>query len=156
MLEIDFSAEQLILSPSSVPTTMFPNLPSTDSGLNKHFELNMSDYYNFNSSASDYEFSELWMRHSYAITSILCVAYSLIFVLGILGNSLVISVVFRSPRMWTVTNFFIANLAVADILVVIFCLPATLLANIFVRKYIIYYTVCFLFVLDSFQLNDTS
>lgn len=33
------------------------------------------------------------------------------------------------------------NLAIADILVVLFCLPATLLANIFVRKYYFFLTI---------------
>ncbi len=62
---------------------------------------------------------------------ILSVAYSVVFLLGIIGNSLVVSLVYRNPRMHTVTNYFIVNLAIADILVCLFCLPITLLSNIF-------------------------
>lgn len=71
-------------------------------------------------------------RHSMAMSAVYCVAYVLVFVVGLIGNSFVIAVVYRSPRMRTVTNFFIVNLAVADVLVIVFCLPATLLSNIFV------------------------
>lgn len=78
---------------------------------------------------------ELFYRHSMTMTIVYCVAYLLVFAIGIVGNFFVIAVVFRSPRMRTVTNFFIVNLAVADILVIVFCLPATLMSNIFVRKY---------------------
>lgn len=78
---------------------------------------------------------ELFYRHSMAMTIVYCIAYLFVFAVGIVGNFFVIAVVFRSPRMRTVTNFFIVNLAVADILVIVFCLPATLMSNIFVRKY---------------------
>lgn len=78
---------------------------------------------------------EMFYRHSMAMTAVYCVAYFLVFAVGIVGNFFVIAVVFRSPRMRTVTNFFIVNLAIADILVIVFCLPATLMSNIFVRKY---------------------
>lgn len=78
---------------------------------------------------------EFMYRHSGAMTAVYCVAYLLVFVVGLVGNCFVIAVVYRSPRMRTVTNFFIVNLAVADILVIVFCLPATLMSNIFVRKY---------------------
>ncbi|KAJ9587726.1 hypothetical protein L9F63_018834, partial [Diploptera punctata] len=71
-------------------------------------------------------------RHSLAMTAVYCFAYILVFAVGLVGNCFVIAVVYRSPRMRTVTNFFIVNLAVADILVIVFCLPATLLSNIFV------------------------
>ena len=61
-------------------------------------------------------------------------AYTLVFLLGILGNSLVVIVVYRNPRMHNVTNYFIVNLAVADILVCLFCLPITLLSNLYSGK----------------------
>ncbi|KAK7865706.1 hypothetical protein R5R35_014514 [Gryllus longicercus] len=78
---------------------------------------------------------DLFYRHSLAMTLVYCVAYVLVFAVGLIGNCFVIAVVFRTPRMRTVTNFFIVNLAVADILVIVFCLPATLMSNIFVREY---------------------
>lgn len=78
----------------------------------------------------------LFYRHSLTLTAVYCVAYIFVFIVGLVGNSFVIAVVLRSPRMRTVTNFFIVNLAVADILVIVFCLPATLMGNLFVRKYI--------------------
>ncbi|XP_049625585.1 neuropeptide Y receptor type 2 [Suncus etruscus] len=57
---------------------------------------------------------------------ILILAYSTIILLGVIGNSLVIHVVIKFKSMRTVTNFFIANLAVADLLVNTLCLPFTL------------------------------
>uniref|UniRef100_A0A3Q3J658 Neuropeptide Y receptor type 2 n=1 Tax=Monopterus albus TaxID=43700 RepID=A0A3Q3J658_MONAL len=57
---------------------------------------------------------------------VLILAYSTIIVLGVLGNSLVIYVIYRFKTLRTVTNFFIANLAVADLLVNTLCLPFTL------------------------------
>jgi hypothetical protein len=58
-------------------------------------------------------------------------AYGVVFALGVIGNGLVVCVVFRTPSMNTVTNYFIVNLAVADLMVALCCLPITLLANIF-------------------------
>ena len=39
-------------------------------------------------------------------------AYSTIILLGVVGNSLVIYVIYRFKTLRTVTNYFIANLAV--------------------------------------------
>ncbi|XP_017948295.1 neuropeptide Y receptor type 2 [Xenopus tropicalis] len=57
---------------------------------------------------------------------ILIAAYSLIILLGLVGNSLVIYMIVKYKNMRTVTNFFIANLAIADLMVDSFCLPFTL------------------------------
>ncbi|XP_051561107.1 neuropeptide Y receptor type 2-like [Myxocyprinus asiaticus] len=57
---------------------------------------------------------------------VLILAYSTIILLGVVGNSLVIYVVYKFKTLRTVTNFFIANLAVADLLVNTLCLPFTL------------------------------
>nr|XP_033782807.1 neuropeptide Y receptor type 2-like [Geotrypetes seraphini] len=57
---------------------------------------------------------------------ILIIAYSLIILLGVIGNSLVIYMIVKYKSMRTVTNFFIANLALADLMVDTLCLPFTL------------------------------
>lgn len=57
---------------------------------------------------------------------VLILAYCSIIFLGVIGNSLVIHVVIKFKSMRTVTNFFIANLAVADLLVNTLCMPFTL------------------------------
>lgn len=85
-------------------------------------------------------------RHSIAMTAVYCIAYLFVFIVGLIGNSFVIAVVYRSPRMRTVTNFFIVNLAIADVLVIVFCLPATLVGNILVRKLNFYKFFFFLFI----------
>lgn len=89
--------------------------------------------------ASDFDFL---YRHSLAMTIVYCIAYVIVFLVGLVGNSFVIAVVLRMRNMRTVTNYFIVNLAIADILVIVFCLPATLMSNIFVRKYSTMEIVC--------------
>ncbi|XP_028998821.1 neuropeptide Y receptor Y2, like [Betta splendens] len=61
-----------------------------------------------------------------SVQVVLILAYSTIIGLGVLGNALVIYVIYRFKTLRTVTNFFIANLAVADLLVNTLCLPFTL------------------------------
>lgn len=51
--------------------------------------------------------------------------YCIIFILGVFGNVLVCFVVFRNRAMQTVTNLFITNLALSDILLCIFAVPLT-------------------------------
>ncbi|XP_066589469.1 prolactin-releasing peptide receptor-like isoform X2 [Prorops nasuta] len=54
-----------------------------------------------------------------------CVLYTSIFILGVFGNVLVCYVVSRKKEMQTVTNLFIANLAVSDILLCVLAVPFT-------------------------------
>ncbi|XP_041356649.1 orexin receptor type 1-like [Gigantopelta aegis] len=53
-----------------------------------------------------------------------------VFALGLLGNVLVWFAVWRNPRMRSATNVFLVNLAVADFLVILVCLPPTVLNDV--------------------------
>lgn len=53
-----------------------------------------------------------------------------VFFVGIIGNALVCISVYRNHSMRTVTNYFIVNLAVADFLVILVCLPPTVLWDV--------------------------
>lgn len=69
-------------------------------------------------------------QHVPDITPFLGTSYSLVIVLGLLGNSALIYVLFRRKEKGNVTNILIANLAFSDILVGIFCLPFTVVYTI--------------------------
>lgn len=60
--------------------------------------------------------------------------YACIFVIALLGNTLVLYTVASSRKMHTVTNLFIANLAVGDLLIMVFCVPFSV-ASIIVLQY---------------------
>ncbi|XP_063431322.1 neuropeptide Y receptor type 2-like [Mytilus trossulus] len=53
------------------------------------------------------------------------VLYCVIFILGLIGNCLVVFVVMRKKEMRTVINIFITNLAVSDILLCLLAVPFT-------------------------------
>ena len=52
--------------------------------------------------------------------------YSVIFLLAVIGNSLVILTLVQNKRMRTITNLFLLNLAVSDLFLGVFCMPFTL------------------------------
>ncbi|XP_033758698.1 QRFP-like peptide receptor [Pecten maximus] len=60
------------------------------------------------------------------MTIVLMVLYSAAFICGILGNIFVIAVVVQYQHMRTLTNVFLVNLTVGDLLVVCICIPMTL------------------------------
>ena len=61
---------------------------------------------------------------------VLIVCHLIVFVVGLIGNALVCIAVCRNHTMRTVTNIFIVNLAVADFLVLLFCMPLTVPVDI--------------------------
>ncbi|XP_034173685.1 orexin receptor type 2 isoform X1 [Osmia lignaria lignaria] len=71
----------------------------------------------------NYIFPKLW-------DWVLIASHGIIFLVGLIGNVLVCTAVYRNHTMRTVTNYFIVNLAVADFLVLLLCLPFTVLWDI--------------------------
>lgn len=69
--------------------------------------------------------------------------YTTIFVMGIFGNVLVCYVVFRNKAMQTVTNLFITNLALSDILLCVLAVPFTPLYT-FLGKWVFGKIICHL------------
>ncbi len=63
--------------------------------------------------------SETWVR------AVLCVFYLAIFIIGLVGNILVVVVVGRNKSMRTTTNVYIVNLALSDVLMCLFAVPFT-------------------------------
>jgi hypothetical protein len=56
--------------------------------------------------------------------------YSIIFFLAVAGNTLVIVTLAQNRRMRTVTNVFLINLSVSDLLLAVFCMPFTLIPTL--------------------------
>ena len=89
-----------------------------------YFQFNSSDYFNYSNPTEYLNYHQDIM--SYAIVqTVLYILYTTIFVLGVFGNCLVCFVVFRKKNMRNVTNFFIVNLALADILLCVIAVPFT-------------------------------
>ncbi|TKS77967.1 G-protein coupled receptor 74 [Collichthys lucidus] len=71
-----------------------------------------------------------YYQHSLYVAASYILAYFFIFLLCMVGNILVCLIVLKNHRMRTVTNLFILNLAISDLLVGIFCIPITLVDNL--------------------------
>ncbi|KFO31280.1 orexin receptor type 2 isoform X1 [Fukomys damarensis] len=87
-------------------------------------------------SPTDYDDEEflryLWREylHPKEYEWVLIAGYIIVFVVALVGNVLVCVAVWKNHHMRTVTNYFIVNLSLADVLVTITCLPATLVVDI--------------------------
>lgn len=86
-----------------------------------------------NVSTSDYYFGD----EDYLLSDVdvftvwlFIVLSAIVLVLGLSGNCLVWFAVWRNPRMRSATNTFLVNLAVADFLVTLVCLPPTMAEDI--------------------------
>ncbi|XP_018333643.1 orexin receptor type 2-like [Agrilus planipennis] len=56
--------------------------------------------------------------------------HTVVFLIGFVGNILVCLAVYRNHCMRTITNYFIVNLAVADFLVIVWCLPPSVIWDV--------------------------
>lgn len=90
-------------------------------------KMNQSGYVNFTCDDVPLLDNNNLLSNIYFKTSVITM-YSIIFVIAVIGNGLVCYLVLSSSRMRTVTNYFIMNLAVGDMLITIFCVPFTSIA----------------------------
>jgi neuropeptide Y receptor len=58
------------------------------------------------------------------------VLYTLIIVLAVGGNGIVCYIITSSRHMRTITNFFLLNLAISDIIMAVLCIPFSFISNI--------------------------
>ncbi|XP_073686040.1 neuropeptide FF receptor 1 like 1 [Garra rufa] len=68
--------------------------------------------------------------HSAGMTVSYILSYLLVLLLCVVGNGLICLVVIRNRNMRSVTNLFILNLAISDLLVGVFCVPTTLIDSL--------------------------
>lgn len=78
------------------------------------------------SSTSTMEPEQYASETTYIIVStVVPIFFGFIGITGLLGNALVVLVVLSNPGMRSTTNLLIINLAIADLLFVVFCVPFT-------------------------------
>ena len=112
------------------------------------YYINCSNYY----CDSDEEYLDKVFDYVYpTVFEWTCaVLFGVVFVMGLIGNSLVCFVVGKNRSMRTTTNIFIVNLSIGDVMVTILCLPTTVVGDVTETwflgsaacKIIIYLQVC--------------
>ncbi|XP_031849886.1 cholecystokinin receptor type A isoform X2 [Nomia melanderi] len=80
-------------------------------------------------------------NHRNLLETLIIPLYGTIFLLSVVGNSLVLITLARNKRMRTVTNVYLLNLAVSDLLLGVFCMPFTLLGQI-LKNFVFGITLC--------------
>lgn len=116
------------------------NLSVSEDGLS-HLSIGLHSvdtFYNESDSLAHYDLEKIAesMReelkgYKEPLTIALIVLYSIVFFVGLLGNIFVIITVFHYKHMRTLTNVFLVNLAISDLLVVLFCIPITLGTSVY-------------------------
>ncbi|XP_071745252.1 orexin receptor type 2 isoform X2 [Lepeophtheirus salmonis] len=77
----------------------------------------------------DYDVYQSYISVDKFETVLICLI-AVVFICGIIGNALVFIAVTTTKSMQSVTNIFIVNLAMADMLVMIFCVPPTVIWDV--------------------------
>ncbi|CAJ0607433.1 unnamed protein product [Cylicocyclus nassatus] len=88
--------------------------------------------------------------HSEEVASIIIIAYVVIFVVGVIGNVCVCAVICSNEYMHTQTNFYLASLAVSDLLLLITGLPLDLT----MLRFHTYHLCCYSGEMVGFAISD--
>uniref|UniRef100_A0A6P4FZR6 Neuropeptide Y receptor-like n=1 Tax=Drosophila rhopaloa TaxID=1041015 RepID=A0A6P4FZR6_DRORH len=94
--------------------------------------FNITVMMNFSCDGDDIQSEDLWSSVYFKTTVYLL--YIPIFIFALIGNGTVCFIVQSTPRMRTVTNYFIASLALGDILMSLFCVPSSFI-SLFILNY---------------------
>nr|AJA32745.1 FGLa/AST receptor [Rhodnius prolixus] len=124
---------------SMPPIKYDPNNNFTNNTINfnnniHNFNNNNIDMRNFYSNVTDTEIfmEEISPELTEKIVAIVVpVLFGIIVILGLFGNALVVIVVAVNQQMRSTTNILIINLAIADLLFIVFCVPFTATDYIF-------------------------
>lgn len=92
-----------------------------------------NDTVNYDECSLSHDTESAWFSTEFQAT--LHFMYITILVIAIFGNGIVCFIVCTSSRMQTVTNFFIANLALSDMLMAFFCIPFSFI-SLFVLQWV--------------------
>lgn len=156
LINIDLYNNSIIQTPKATPQM---ELPSVFNGtLNATVEPCVGDEEFCNMTEEEY----ILMLNKYIYPQpyewVLIATHCMVFTMGLIGNALVCIAVYRNHTMRNVTNYFIVNLAVADFMVIAFCLPPTVLWDVTetwflgdcLCKVLLYFQVSLLFCLSIY------
>lgn len=130
-------------------TSLVYQVAKTNSSLG-NWDLYISDYFNISNDIYGFDLNAGLLAGQLGgenhldlspLSIILILLYSLVFLVGLLGNVFVVIVMIKFKSMRTLTNVFLVNLTVGDILVILICVPLTL-GNTVYRKWIYGSVMC--------------
>lgn len=105
---------------------------SNSSASHKHNQAD-NDTLNYEICSVSHDNESAWFSTEFQAT--LHFMYITILLIAIFGNGVVCFIVCQSSRMQTVTNYFIANLALSDMLMAFFCIPFSFI-SLFVLQWV--------------------
>uniref|UniRef100_A0A915AR34 G-protein coupled receptors family 1 profile domain-containing protein n=1 Tax=Parascaris univalens TaxID=6257 RepID=A0A915AR34_PARUN len=96
------------------PSTVSISLPNV-SAMNTMSELELEDDCRFRPTTENY---------------VTIVSFCLIFCLSVVGNSVVVVVIVQQRTMRSITNIYLLNLAISDLMLSVVCMPPTLVSSV--------------------------
>ena len=73
------------------------------------------------------------LKHPKSFSTLVYICYITILLVASIGNTLVVYLVSSISKMRTITNFFIANLAIGDLCMVVFCIPFSFISTLILQ-----------------------